>query len=272
MLRNAQSPVCRSGRAQEKVLFRCLNPNRLDHRPNGRYYEAMIEPKNILVVEVDEATYNKIASILTRNDFAVDRIPTASAALELVTLVSFKAIIVNQPLKTMPLDDFLAEAKGPESASLEALVGVFVSSTNRADDLAVVPDGVDAVIGPFGGQSERDRQLCKLLGIVPRAAVRIKVNTEVTLVDHQGHRLVAQTKDLSTSGFFTITNQLVPVGGHIKAIFTFPGDQGPFVAEAEVVRHAVGATGGDQGMGLRFISFDDGHLGRLSQFLESMYA
>lgn len=128
------------------------------------------------------------------------------------------------------------------------------------------------MIGPFGGQPETDRQLCKLLGIVPRAAVRVNVNTDVTVVDHHGHRLVAHTKDLSTSGFFAITDQPAPVGSHAKAIFTFPGDQTPFLAEAEVVRHAVGTSGEDQGMGLRFITFQDGHLGRLSRFLESLYA
>lgn len=243
----------------------------LDHRPNGRYHDAMTDRQNILVVEVEENTYDEIATVLTRNDFTVDRFPTAPAALELVTLVSFKAIIVNHPLKTIPLDDFLAQTKGPESASREALVGVFVSSTNRGSDLTVVPDGVDIVIGPFGGQSERDRQLCKLLDIEPRAAVRVKVNTEVTLVDHQDHRLVAQTKDLSTSGFFTVTNQLAPVGSITKVIFTFPGDQIPFVAEAEVVRHAAGPTGENQGMGLRFITFQDGHINRLGRFLESFY-
>jgi c-di-GMP-binding flagellar brake protein YcgR len=128
------------------------------------------------------------------------------------------------------------------------------------------------VIGPFGGQSERDRQLCKLLGIVHRAAVRVKVDTEVTLVDHQGHRLVAQTKDLSTSGFLAITNRLAPMGSRAKVIFNFPGDRSPFVAEAEVVRHAVDATGENEGMGLRFISFRDGNLNRLGRYLESMYA
>jgi len=232
----------------------------------------MVNCKNILIVAVDEDTYGEIASVLTRNEFAVDRIPTPVAALELVTLVSFKAIIVNHPLRTMPLDEFVAEAKGAGSASREALVAVFVSSTKRADDLAVTPDGADVVIGPYGGQPERDRQLCKLLGIVPRTAVRIKVNTEVTLVDQQNNRLVAQTKDLSTSGFFAITNRLAPVGCHVRAIFSLPDEGSPFVAEAEIVRHAVDSTGENQGMGLRFLSFQDGNLNRLSRFLESLYA
>ncbi len=231
----------------------------------------MSECKNVLVVGIDETTYGEIASVLTRNDFAVDRIPTPAAALELVSLVGFEAIIVNHPLKTMLLDDFLAAAKGSGSASREALVAVFVSSTNSADDLAVTPDGVDVVIGPFGGQSVRDQQLCRLLGIVPRAAVRVKVTTEVTLVDHQNNREMAQTKDLSTSGFFAITKRLAPVGSYVTAAFNLPGTQGPFVAEAEVVRHVVGAAGENDGMGLRFISFRDGRLDRLSQYLESLY-
>ena len=232
----------------------------------------MTECKNIVVVAVDEDTYGEIATVLTRNDFAVDRIPTPAAALELVTLVGFKAIIVNHPLRTMLLDAFLAEAKGPGSASREALVAVFVSSKNRADDLAVVPDGVDVVIGPYGGQSERDRQLCKLLGIVPRAAVRVKVNTEVTLVDHLGDSHVAQTRDLSTSGVFAVTHRLAPVGSRTTVIFNLPDDRAPFVAEGEVVRHAVDPTGENQGMGLRFVSFRDGRLDRLSRYLQSLYA
>jgi hypothetical protein len=232
----------------------------------------MIERQNILFVEVDEDTYVEIASVLKRINFAVDRIPTASAALELVTQVKFKAIIVNHPLKTIPFEGFLAEAKGPGSASREALVGVLVSATNPDNDFAVAPDGVDIVIGPYGGQSEREEQLCTLLGIAPRAAVRVMVKIEVTLGDHRCKSLVAQTKDLSTSGFFAITNRLAPVGSRAKVIFSFPGDQTPFVAEAEVARHADGATGKNRGMGLRFISFHDGHFGRLSRFLESMYA
>lgn len=231
----------------------------------------MGEQRNILVVEVAEDTYDEIAAILTRNDFVVDRIPTASAALELVTLVSFKAIIVNHPSGRMPLVDFIEAAKGAESASREALIGVFVSSKSPAHDLRVVPDGVDVVIGPFGGQPERDRQLCKLFGITPRVAPRVQVNTDVTFVDPQGQRVSAQTKDLSTSGFFAVTDRVAPLGSTISAIFVFSGDPNPFEAEAEVVRHATGATGEVQGMGLRFVSFRDGHLGRLGRFLESLY-
>jgi hypothetical protein len=52
----------------------------------------------------------------------------------------------------------------------------------------------------------------------------------------------------------------------------FQGDQSPFVAEAEIVRHAVDSKGEVQGMGLRFISFQDGNLNRLSRFLELLYA
>jgi hypothetical protein len=232
----------------------------------------MTTSKSVLIVEVAEDTYDEIASVLTRNDFVVDRFPTASTALELVTLVSFKAIIVNHPLKTVPIKEFLAAAKGPESASREALVGVFVSSKKATDNLAVTPEGVDVVIGPYGGQPVRDQQLCKLLGITPRAAVRVRVNTEVTVVYDQDHRVVAQTRDLSTSGFFAITNPIAPVGSCVTAIFNLPDEQTPFVAEAEVVRHAAGATAESEGMGLRFVSFRDGRLDRLGRFLESLYA
>ena len=232
----------------------------------------MTDRHNILVVEVAEDTYDEIATVLTRNDFAVDRFPTASAALELVTLVGFKAIILNHPPKTISIADFLAQAKGPESASRDALVGVFVSSKKPEHDLAGTPEGVDVVIGPFGGQPVRDQQLCKLLGIAPRAAARIKVTTDVMLTDRGNNKLVAQTKNLSTSGVLAVTDQLLPVGDSVTAEFRFPGDQTPFLAEAEVVRHAESATDEVTGMGLRFTSFRDGHIGRLARFLESLYA
>ncbi|MEE4270206.1 MAG: PilZ domain-containing protein [Thermoanaerobaculales bacterium] len=232
----------------------------------------MSERENILVVEVAEGTYDEIATVLTRNDFTVDRFPTASAALELVTLVSFKAIILNHPPKTISIRDFLARAKGPESASRDALVGVFVSSKKPEHDLAGTPEGVDIVIGPFGGQSARDQQLCKLLGITHRAAVRVKVTTDVVLTDRRSNRLVAQTENLSTSGVLAITEERLPLGDSVTAEFSFPGDQNPFVVEAEVVRHATGAGGEAAGMGLRFTSFRDGHIGRLARFLESLYA
>jgi hypothetical protein len=228
--------------------------------------------KNVLVIEVDEEMYGEIAPVLERNDLSVDRFPTASAALGLVTAVSFTAIILNHPPKTMSIEDFVAEVTKPESASRAALIGVFVSSKMPGDDLTATPKGVKAVIGPFGGQEHRDQQLCKLLGIVPRSAVRVKVNTDVTLVDRENRHVVTRTRDLSTSGFFSITRQLAPVGSRVKTIFSIPGDRTPFVAQAEVVRHALDAAGETEGMGLRFISFRDGSLDRLSRFLESMYA
>ena len=236
------------------------------------YHGGMTDRQNVLVIEVEEDTYGEIAPVLERNDLSVDRFPTASAALDLVTAVSFTAIILNHPPKTMSIEDFVAEATKPGSASRDATIGVFVSSKKADDDLTATPKGVKVVIGPFGGQTLRDQQLCKLLGIVPRAAVRVEVNTDVTLVDRENRHAVTQTKDLSTSGFFALTHQLAPVGSRVKTIFSIPGDRSPFVAQAEVVRHALDASGDTEGMGLRFISFRDGSLDRLSGFLESMYA
>jgi hypothetical protein len=231
----------------------------------------MTDRHNILVVEVEEDTYHEIASVLERNDLVVDRFPTASAAVDLVTVVPFKAIIVNHPLTTLSIAEFVAKIKDPDSASRESLVGVFVSSKKPDDDLASKPEGVNVVIGPFGGQVRRDQQICQLLGITPRAAVRVEVSTDVTLVDREGRHAVTRTRDLSTSGFFSVTNQLAPVGSRVKAIFSIPGEQSPFVAQAEVVRHAIDASGDTEGMGLRFLSFRDESLDRLSRFLESMY-
>lgn len=232
---------------------------------------VMTDRQNILVVEVEEGTYHEIASVLERNDLAVDRFPNASAAVELVTVVPFTAIILNHPPRTLPIEEFVAEVRKADSASREALVGVFVSSKNPSDVLAKTPEGVNLVIGPYGGQERRDQQLCEFLGITPRAAVRVKVNTDVTLVDREGRHVVTQTRDLSTSGFFSLTNHLAPVGNRVKAIFSFLDDQAPFVAQAEVVRHAVGPSGEAEGMGLRFLSFQDGNINRLSRFLEAMY-
>jgi hypothetical protein len=60
--------------------------------------------------------------------------------------------------------------------------------------------------------------------------------------------------------------------GLILKPLRIPDEPPPSVAEAEVVRHAVGATGEDEDMGLRFISFRDGRLDRLGRFLESLSA
>lgn len=232
----------------------------------------MVERENILVVEVDTDTYDDIASVLNRISFDVDRIPTATAGLELVSLVGFRAIIVNHSLKTMSLGEFLTQVKEPHSASREASVGLLVSATESAFDPAAVPDGVNAVIRPERGQSDTEQQLCALLGIAHRAAVRVMVKIDVTLGEHQKDCFVVQTNDLSASGFFAITNRLAPVGSRANVTFNFPGEQSPFTAEAEVARHSVGARSEKQGMGLRFTSFRDGDVGRLSRYLESLPA
>jgi hypothetical protein len=226
--------------------------------------------QNILVVEVNSETFKDIEAVLQRVSFDVDWLPTAKNALELVSLVPFSAVVLNYPLATVPYEEFIACIRAESSASREAKVALLAFEPVSARVHLKQPGGADVVIPTESDAVTREHQLCGLLGIPPRAAVRMLVRLEVALIQSKRERFMAQTKDLSASGMFLVTDRRFPVGSRARVAFNLPGDPEPFGGEVEVARHSDPERDPVQGLGMRFISFEDGGPRRLERFLEKL--
>ncbi len=223
--------------------------------------------QNILVVEVEPEVYVGIERVLRRINFDVDRLPTATGALELVSAVPFSALILRFPLQRLTLEEFLSASRTPSSASHDAPVALLAAAADRDRAAAYLDTGVDLVIANEDAADDQELKLCRLLGILPRKAVRLLVRLDVALEDSKRDRFMAQSRDVSASGMFLSTTRLYPVGSRARVVLTLPDDPAPLTCEVEVVRHGDPRRDGTSGMGVRFVDVPDDDRARLERAL-----
>ena len=228
----------------------------------------MAERKNILLVGVDRSLEEEVAPPLLRRIFDIDRIPSPEAALELVRVVPFAALVVRHPLPGMPLEVFLKALRQPTSASREAVVLLLATTDEEAETLrADVPPGVQSVLSLADPGDSREHQLCRSLGIQPRSAARVLVRLDVTLTGSRHEKVVAQMRDVSATGMFVVTPKRYPMGSLARFEFTLPDSPQPFTGRAEVARHSKPDQDSTQGMGFRFITIDGARDRELKQLV-----
>ncbi len=224
------------------------------------------ERKNILTIGVGRELFEETASPLLRKGFDVDRFPDPVAALELVSVVPFAALIIRHPLVGMSTDGFLAVVRRPGSASSQARVVVLVDDADFRTAQGLLDRGVQLVVRAAAPLPERDQLMCTLLGISPRQDTRILVKLNVALAGAKYDRFIAQTKDISASGMFVITRKRHAVGSPASFEFNLGDEHHPIRGVAEVTRHSEpGAK--SSGMGFRFVSFEGDSLERLRELV-----
>lgn len=210
---------------------------------------------NILVVEVGPEDYDNVAPKLLQALFEVDRVPNADAALELLKVVPFSAVICRHPFSQMETGNFIAALKAPDSASRDAGIALVTDRDRVGEAGKFLDQGVDLVLSLGDPQGEREAMLCTLLGIQPRRSLRVLVKLSVEIETGGTDRFVSQTHDVSGSGMFVITRKMIDIGSKVGFSFTLPGESRPFEGMAEVTRIAEAPTSGPQGLGIHFKDF-----------------
>jgi Tfp pilus assembly protein PilZ len=226
--------------------------------------------RNVLVVEVDADRFKAIAPMMNRKQFEVDRFPGARGALELVSLVPFRAIIIGYPMKEVGLDKFLQAVKGGSAASREAPIAIITDDQHLDEANGYLQKGVKLVTSYQSQAKEVENRLCEMLGIKARISIRAMVTLNVTLEDSRKERFVAQTKDLSASGMFVLSNRGYPVGSTALFEFALPNESKPFCGEARVVRVVNPSGNRVEGMALSFTSFIRNTQERLLECVEQL--
>ena len=132
---------------------------------------------------------------------------------------------------------------------------------SRGGSCIVSPLG-EVLAGPnFDGEGILTADLD--LGEIPRAKFDLDV------VGPSSERFIAQTEDISTSGMLILTPKRFAIGTSAVFNLTLSDDSPPIIGLAEVTRHTEPGIDQHEGMGFRFVSFEDDGEERLRRHLAS---
>ena len=224
--------------------------------------------RNILVVGVSPEEYARVAPFLDREGFDIDRFPGAAGAIDLLSAISFEAVIVRFPLHDMVIDSFLAAVRAKGSACRRSPL-VLLAAVAAQEAGAYIGHGANRVVHLEDTQHEIQRQVSSLLSVAPRKSARFVTRLEVKMGGAKDMTL-CQTENISETGILVTTEKRYELGTKIHMELTLDGDSRAIVAVAEVVRHTL--TGRDKvgGLGLRFLSFAGDSQRRFQAFLERL--
>jgi CheY-like chemotaxis protein len=226
--------------------------------------------RNVLIVNVDQETFAKVAPLLDRSEFEVDRFPGARAALELTELVLFDVLIAIYPLPDIPVQEFLDAIRRADAPCRRSPLLLLCARDRLEEAEAYVGRGVNRVLALDEPSKRLQQEVSLLLSVAPRRAVRLMVRVNVT-VDGKSELSIYQTENLSMSGMLLRGGEPYPLGTRIGFEMELGHERSPVRGEAEVVRHTT--PGREQvrgGMGVRYFYFEKDGLLRLQRFLKSV--
>lgn len=226
------------------------------------------QKRSLLVIGVDAPTFEKLAPLLERPNFEVDRFPRGRASLELVTLVRFDTLVAHYPLPDISLQDFLDAVRHADSSSRSSPLLLLTREDLLEEARYYVGKGANRALS-LGENSERlQAEVSELLQVAPRLSMRVLASLHVQL-DENTSLAMCQTENISRTGMLVRTNAAYPLGSQLRFEFTIPGDNRAVTGEAEVVRHTTGGRENVRGVGVRFLTFQGDGEQRFLRYLSS---
>ncbi|MEM7350245.1 MAG: PilZ domain-containing protein [Acidobacteriota bacterium] len=229
----------------------------------------MPKRRNVLVIGVNPEEFGRVAPFLARDAFDVDRFPSGSGALELITLVEIEVLLVRYPLPDMDLGVFLQAARQSESKCLRSPILLLAESTDSNEAVTYVGRGANRVLRLEAAEDELQGTVSGLLEVAPRKDARFLARMEIKLGGAKD-MILCQTENLSASGMLIRTERRYDKGTKIDFEFSLPDDPRPIAGVAETMRHTM--VGRDQvgGIGVRFLSFSGDSQRRFESYLQRL--
>jgi CheY-like chemotaxis protein len=225
--------------------------------------------RNVLMIGVDSDTFAKIAPMLERATVEVDRFPRGRSSLELLSAVSFDALLVGFPLPDMEVEEFLAEIRKQDSLTRRTPL-LLLTNEEREEEARrrFIGKGANRVVPVSTSAELLQSAVSGLLEVAPRVGARVMASLEVQL--EEGKTLaMCQTENISSTGMLIRTYVGYPIGTRLSFEFALPTDGRPVRGEAEVVRHTYVDRERVRGVGARFLSFEGNGLRRFRDYLSS---
>ncbi len=226
-----------------------------------------INKRNLLVVGVDTTTFDKVSPLFEPAEWEVDRFPRGTAALELLTLVPFSALIVRYPLPDTSLQEFLDALRSEASKCRQTPLVVLTEDELIDEARFYIGKGANRALSINQTAERLQKEVASLLRVAPRLAMRFMANLQVQLADGPSMAMV-QTENLSTTGMLVRSTEFFPLGSQVNFEFSLPGDNQPVRGEARVVRHTTGGRESVRGVGMVFVEFQADGEARFHDYLE----
>lgn len=220
----------------------------------------------MLVVNVDTELFEKIAPLLHRGTFGVDRFPRAGAALELVSRVPVDVLLVGYPLPDIELQQFLDAVRAPSSPCRQSPLLLIAHGEELEEARRYIGRGANEVVAVDESPERLQAAVSRLLSVAPRSSLRLMVRIVVNIGEGAALEM-AQSENFSETGMLVRTGEVYPMGSRLSFEFHLGGDRLPIRGEGEVVRQTTAGREQVRGIGIRFVSFERDGLMRLQRFL-----
>ncbi|HEV8631272.1 MAG TPA: PilZ domain-containing protein [Thermoanaerobaculia bacterium] len=222
--------------------------------------------RSVLAVNVDEALFEKLAPLLNREEFEVDRFPRASAALDLVSRVTVDVLLIGYPLPDVSTQSFLDAIRAIDSPCRQSPLLLLAHEDELEESRRFIGRGVNEVMALEDTPAHLQAAVSRLLAVAPRSSLRTMVRIVVNIGEGAALEM-AQTENLSETGMLVRTGEVYPLGSKMSFEFHLGADRMPIRGEGEVVRHTTPGRENVRGMGIRFITLERDGLLRVQRFL-----
>ncbi len=229
----------------------------------------MVKQRNILIVGVSQEEFDRVAPFLSRESFEIDRFPSGSGAIELVSLVPFEVLIVRFPLPDLEMSSFLAKVRHPTSGCLHSSLLLLTAAERAEEAKAFIGHGANRVLALEDSAETIQMTVSSLLSVAPRKAARFLARLEIKL-GGANDMVLCQTENISATGMLIRTDRRYEAGTKIHFEFTLPNDERPIVGIAEAVRITTNEKEQVGGIGVRFLSFAGDSQRRFEAYRQSL--
>lgn len=227
----------------------------------------MTKSRNVLVVGVAADRYARVAPVLRRREFDVDRFPGTAGAIELLDQVRFAGLVVAFPLPDGNIEQLLAAIRASPANSRTA-VAVLHPPEAELEARDLLDRGADHLLGWDATATEYEHFVASALGVPPRGGTRLPMRLRVTLTAGGGEVVAATTENLSATGMLVECRGGFLTGDRLR----FALDLGPGTVAieglGEIVRVADPAFDRLEGYGVHFREMDQSHRELLEMLLE----
>ena len=224
-----------------------------------QHSRAGITPKTghrkILAVGFSAKEFSRLAPLLDRSSFELDRFPDPTGALDLLAPIPFHMILARYPLPKMQMEDFLVRIRHPTTRSRKSSLVILADHAHMKDAEHFLMHGANRVIELEPEAVEVESVVADLLNIAPRRAAGFFARLQARL-DGSPSSMLGVVRNTSATGLLVETDGELKRGAEVGFELTLPGGRLPIRGRAQVVRHTTPHKEHMTGVGVRILSFN----------------
>jgi len=214
-------------------------------------------------------TFDRLAPELQRDTIDVEWVETPEAGVALAKKSRYDVIIMDAEPCERPLEDVIRELRASRSLSRDAAV-LILAEPDQVDAVrALKSHGINRIMLVSDPPEIIRAQMATLLDVAPRATVRVPTNVESAL-GGTGREIFCQTENLSMSGMLVKTRHRPQLGSPVVFKIDLSDPVGTIFGRGELVRHATRGRGKIDGIGIKFLSFEDDGALLLRDYLDAL--